>query len=303
MNPWRKSDVMLISDSRWMSHDLWDCSGFWLADSLSLSNSRMVRTKKTPRMGEGKWALQICMRVEVHMEVQEPQHWWTPQCQKLRRPPLRVNWRGGWQRQKDMERWGGAGVIAKLTVGPDGCGDQAIYIGWGGASQEEVPTYCGRQDPQKEFLRAGKVKKPQKYWLGMVAVHDICHFQKSMDLQIWKLPFSYLVHEIALEVERYDMHFQACAILTAGSCEGICCWASGRCQPLHNPHEMHNHHAQRHTISMMYPWRASALLKTFSPKSVSVFLLVVGCVGWEFSVGFALYMMMGIMGFVVVNNL
>ena len=71
---------------------------------------------------------------------------------------------------------------------------------------------------------------------------------------------------------------------------------------------MHNHHAQTHTISVTYLWRASALLKTFSLMSISV-LLVVGCVGfcqykgWEFSVGFSLYMMMGIMGFVVVNNL
>ena len=37
------------------------------------------------------------------------------------------------------------GVITDLTVGPDGCGGQDIYVGQGGASQEEALTYCGRQ--------------------------------------------------------------------------------------------------------------------------------------------------------------
>ena len=35
-----------------------------------------------------------------------------------------------------------------------------------------------------------------------------------MDLLIHKLPFSCLVHEIALEVGHYDMCFQVCTILT-----------------------------------------------------------------------------------------
>ena len=38
-------------------------------------------------------------------------------------------------------------IIADPTVGPDGCGGWAIYVGWGGASQEEAPTNHGRQSP------------------------------------------------------------------------------------------------------------------------------------------------------------
>ena len=106
------------------------------------------------------------------------------------------------------------GVITNLTVGPDGCGGWAIYISREGASQEEAPTYCGRQGPQKEFLKAGKVKKPQKYWPGIVALCEICNFQKSLDLLICKLPFLHPVCEIAIEVGKYDVHFQACTILT-----------------------------------------------------------------------------------------
>ena len=40
------------------------------------------------------------------------------------------------------------------------------------------------------------------------------YFKKSTDLLICKLPFSHLVHEIALEVGQYDMWFQMHAILT-----------------------------------------------------------------------------------------
>ena len=48
---------------------------------------------------------------------------------------------GGW-------KTGGSGsvsiVIANMTVGPNGCGGQAICRG---ASQEEAPPNCGRQSP------------------------------------------------------------------------------------------------------------------------------------------------------------
>ena len=58
------------------------------------------------------------------------------------------------------------------------------------------PTVGGRA-PQKEFLRARKVKKPQRYWLGTVALCKICQFQESTDLLIY-----------------YNMCFQVHSILT-----------------------------------------------------------------------------------------
>ena len=74
------------------------------------------------------------------------------------------------------------------------------------------PTVGGKA-PRKEFLKAGVIKKPQKYQLGMVALYKIYCFQKSTELLIWKHPFSWLIHEIALEVGKYDMCFQGYTIL------------------------------------------------------------------------------------------
>ena len=74
------------------------------------------------------------------------------------------------------------------------------------------PTMGGKA-PQKEFPQAGKVKKTRKYRPGIVALWEIWQFQKSTELLIRKLPFSWLVHEIALEVGKYDLHFQGSAII------------------------------------------------------------------------------------------
>ena len=83
-------------------------------------------------------------------------------------------------------------IIGNLTVGPDGCGGQAIYIGSGGASQEEAMTNQPWEAKllQKEFLQVGKVKKTRKYWPGTDALWEIPQFQKSTELLIQKLPFS-----------------------------------------------------------------------------------------------------------------
>ena len=71
----------------------------------------------------------------------------------------------------------------------------------------------GGKAPQKEFLQAGKVKKTRKYQPGTVALHEIQQFQKSTELLIQKLPFLQLVHKIALEVGKYDLHFQGSTII------------------------------------------------------------------------------------------
>ena len=131
----------------------------------------------------------------------------------------------------------------------------------------------GGKAPCKEFLKASKMKKPQRYQLGTVALCEIHCFQKSTDLLICKPPFLHLVHEIALEVGRFDLCFQIHAILTLQG--GLFGWAPGRCQPLHDPCKTCNNHAQRHTISAMYLWRASSLLKVLLPKVC--FSLSVGC--------------------------
>ena len=91
-------------------------------------------------------------------------------------------------------------VIPNQTIGWDCHQSEAIDISWGGANPEETPANHGRQGPRKKFLKAGQLKKPQRYWLRIVALQEVCQFQKSTELLIHKLPFSCLVHKIAQEV-------------------------------------------------------------------------------------------------------
>ena len=92
-----------------------------------------------------------------------------------------------------------------LEAGPSALGEEPVR-------RKLYPTMGGKA-PQKEFLKAGKVKKTRKYWPGTVALQEIQQFQKSTKLLIRKLPFSWLVCEIALQVGKTDLHFQGSAII------------------------------------------------------------------------------------------
>ena len=90
-----------------------------------------------------------------------------------------------------------------------------------------------------------------------------------------KLPFSHLVHEIALEVGKYDMGFQVHAILTlqeAAEAYLVGLLVDTNLCPIHT--QMHNNYSQRYSISMMNTWRASSLLKVLHEVCLS---LSVGC--------------------------
>ena len=144
------------------------------------------------------------------------------------------------------------------------------------------PTMGGKA-PQKEFLQGDKVKKTRKYWPGTVALWEIWQFQKSTGLLIRKLPFSWLVCEIALEVGKYDLCFQGSSIIclqeAVGSCRSIFGWSHGRHQPLCHTCEMGENYAQGHSVSLPHLGRASTILKSSSKQAN---LLFVGCVGFLF---------------------
>ena len=97
--------------------------------------------------------------------------------------------------------------LAQMAVeaGPSVSGEEP-------AKRKLCPTVGGKA-PQKEFLKAGKVKKTRKFWPGTVALQEIWQFQKSTELLIRKLPFSWLVCEIAQAVGKTDMHFQGSTII------------------------------------------------------------------------------------------
>ena len=59
----------------------------------------------------------------------------------------------------------------------------------------------------------GEIKRPHRYHPGTVALHEIRRYQKSTELLICKLPFSWLVHEIAQDFKT-DLRFQREAIGT-----------------------------------------------------------------------------------------
>ena len=147
------------------------------------------------------------------------------------------------------------------------------------AHKKLCPTMGGKA-PWKEFLQAGKVKKPRKYRPGTVALNEIWQFQKSTELLIWKLPFSWLVHEIALEVGKYDLCFQRCAIICLQEA------AEAYIVGLMKDANLCTIHAKRVTVMSKDIQLACGIhgehLQYWNPpqKSVLVFLLVVGCVGF-----------------------
>ena len=173
--------------------------------------------------------------------------------------------------------WVGHHCCCQPDIWPDGCRGQAICFS-GGASLEEAPTYLGRQSPQKEFLQAGKVKKTRKYQPGTVALWEIQWFQKSTELLIRKLPFSQLVHEVALEVGIYDLHFQGSTIICLQ--EAAETYLVGLIEDA-NLCAIHaktgDNYAQGHSVSLPHLGRASTVLKSSSKQAN---LLFVGCVGF-----------------------
>ena len=149
-----------------------------------------------------------------YIQNKDPQHWQTPSAKSGN--PSNPEWigeksRGGWE-LGEVGRLLESSPTQQLAqmaaeVGPSMLGGEEL-------ARRKLQLTVEGEVPQKEFLQARKVKKPQRYWLKTVALHVICQFQKRADQLMHKLPFSHLVYEVALEVGQYDMHFQVHAILT-----------------------------------------------------------------------------------------
>ena len=73
---------------------------------------------------------------------------------------------GGREVGGGSKKAGGCGkvsvIIANPIVGPDGCGGWAICFRSGGASQEEAPTYHGRQSPLEGIPLGWKGQEDQE---------------------------------------------------------------------------------------------------------------------------------------------
>ena len=172
------------------------------------------QNQENTKKGEGKRALQVWTKAEEHTE-QEPPVPVDPPVPEVETTPMHSELE---RRVEEAETLGEMGrlletlwtwQLAQVTVEarPSMPGGEEL-------ARRKLWLTVGGKAPWKKFLWAGKVKKPQRYWLGTVAICEIYQFQKSTDLSICKLPFLHLVCEIALEVGWYDMHFQVHAILT-----------------------------------------------------------------------------------------
>ena len=63
----------------------------------------------------------------------------------------------------------------------------------------------------KEFCKGG-LKRPQRYWLRLVVLCEICQYQKSTKLIIHRWPFICLVCEIAQAYGKHNLCFQVHAV-------------------------------------------------------------------------------------------
>ena len=89
-------------------------------------------------------------------------------------------------------------------------------IEWQKRASQRNPPRSGRSGvPARKSTPAavkGGVKKPHRYRLGTVALHEIRRYQRSMEMLIRKLPFQCLVREIAQDFKP-DVRFQSAAIM------------------------------------------------------------------------------------------
>ena len=164
---------MTLINSKQMSHDSLEVV---LASDWLIIFPSMARTKQMPRMVEDRKGRQVRTRAEVHAESETPSAGGPPRA--WGGGPSNLEWDGG-EDSRGREVGGGgevARVITNLTVGPDGCRGWPSMLGREELPRKKLWLTVGGKAPQKEFLQAGKVKKPQRYCPGMEALHEICWF-------------------------------------------------------------------------------------------------------------------------------
>ena len=224
----------------------------------------------------------LWMRAVVHVEKREkglssPVHPPSPAPQtplgaeEIMKRIAEVEWlEQVWRLPQLLLTW----QLAQMAVeaGPSMLGGEELV-------RKKLQPTVGGKAPWKEFLKAGKVKKTRKYQPGTVALWEICLFQKSTEILIWKLPFLQLVCEIALEVGMYDLCFQGHAI--------ICLQESAEAYIVGLMEDVNlcAIHTKRVTImpkDIQLAWCICGehLHYWNPPQSVLVFLLVVCCVGF-----------------------
>ena len=195
----------------------WSYAVFLLVNAPYLP-FRMARTKLTPRKEEKGGERWVLKPREVRRAMAE-KGWWFP---SPIHPPFQAKEPS--PRREEVEKWveearwlEEVGRLPSLLP-TQWLAQMAVEARPSMSCKEEpvrrkLQLTVGGKAPHKEFLQAGKVKKTRKYWPGTVALWEIWWFQKCTELLIQKLPFSWLVSEIALDVGKYDLCFQGSTII------------------------------------------------------------------------------------------
>ena len=141
-----------------------DHTAFLFIDSPCL-NSSMARTKEMPKKGEkgGTKVLQTRVVVMLRNNWRDPHHLCTHISSTRNLSGSRRNYEM-YSRDK-AARGGGevATVVTDPTVGPHGCRGGPSMLARKEAARKNLQPTMGGKAPQKEFLKAVKVKKTQKY--------------------------------------------------------------------------------------------------------------------------------------------
>ena len=160
--------------------------------------SSMAQVKVTRRKGKQRKARKVKTWAEVHVAPTEPPAWVELPVPTDEAPPTpgeverrRVEARKLEEVRRSLEL-SPTKQLAQMTTeaGP------SMSEGEEQARKKLWPIVGGKA-PRKEFLKARKLKMPQRYWPGTVALHEIHQFHKTTELLRCKLPFLHLVHEIA----------------------------------------------------------------------------------------------------------
>ena len=190
-------------------------------------------------------------------------------------------WRGGRWRQRSWKRWGGCHSHHLPNSWPrwlQRAGHQCQV----GKSQPERSSnqLWEARLPRRNSWRLGKWRSPKvlarnsgsPWGLPVPKEYQPPNLQAAfLMFSLQNSPRSGKIWHALLGVHSPD---------SAGSCRGLSGQAPGRCQLVCNSCKMPHHYAKGYTISLVYPWGTPPLLSlSSSPMSVSVFLLVVGCVG------------------------
>ena len=143
----------------------------------------MVRTKVTPRVGQRKGT-----QVEAHAPSALPS---PDELQRRREEVGRLEEVG--RTPRSLLTWQQVQMVAEV----------GSLVTAGAEPASRIRPKVGGRAPHKEFLKRGLMKRPQKYQLGMVTLHEICWYQMSTELLIGKCSFFHLVCKITQECWSY----------------------------------------------------------------------------------------------------